>query len=118
MFTFIIAGSMITPAAAQLLADCDRALGGGSEVGAAVHLRLHGGGDGRVRVADAHDAEAVVEVDVLVAVDVPHAGALAALEVHRPRVVALERRRHAARHDRGGARERAARAGGPLAMDR
>ena len=59
------------PAAAQLLGDDDRALGGRGEVRALVHPRLHGGGDGRVGVPDAHHAEAVVEVHVLVAVDVP-----------------------------------------------
>ena len=87
------------PAAAQLLGDDDRALGRRREVRALVHLRLDGGGDDRVGVADAHDAEAVVEVEVLVAVDVPHLRAAAALDVGRPRVVALERRRNAARHD-------------------
>ena len=49
-------------------------------------------------VADDVDAEAAVEVDVLVAVDVPHVAALAPLEVDRVRVAGLERRRHPERH--------------------
>ena len=90
-------------AVAQRLGDDDRALGGGGEVRALVHARLHGGGDGRVGVADAHDAEAVVEVDVLVAVDVPDLRADAALEVDGPGLARLERRRNAAGHDQAGA---------------
>ena len=72
-------------AVGELLGDDDRAVGGGGEVGAEVDPRLDRVADRRVGVADGHDAEAVVEVDVLVAVDVPDAGALAALEVDRPR---------------------------------
>ena len=55
-----------------------------------------GRGDRRVRVPLRHRAEAVVEVDVLVAVDVPDPLALAALEVDRPRVAQLVRRGDAA----------------------
>jgi hypothetical protein len=106
------------PAAAQLLGHGDRPLGGSGEVRAGVHLRLHRGGDDRVGMADAHDAEAVVEVQVLVAVDVPHPRAVAALDVHGPGVARLELRRHAAGHHSGGALEHAARSGGALAQDR
>ena len=77
-------------AARQLLGDGDRAVGRGGEVGPFVDPRLDRGADGRVGVADAHHAEAVVEVGVLVAVDVPDAAALAALDVDRPGVVLLE----------------------------
>ena len=106
------------PAAAQLLRHHDRALGRRGEVRALVHLRLDRGGDRRVRVADAHHAEAVVEVEVLVAVDVPHLRADAALDVGRPRVVALERGRHAAGHDVVRALEVLARAPRPFDQPR
>ena len=86
-------------AAAQLLRDRDRALGGRGEVAALVDLALDGGRDLRVRVPEAHDAEAVVEVDVLVAVDVPDRCPLAALEIHRARLARLEGRGHAVGHD-------------------
>jgi hypothetical protein len=46
--------------------------------------------DQRVRVPDHHDAEPVVEVDVLIAVDVPHAAALPALDEDRLRRRVLE----------------------------
>jgi predicted XRE-type DNA-binding protein len=49
-----------------------------------------------MRVALDHRPEAVVEVEQLVAIDVPDARALAALEVDRPRVAQLVRRRHPA----------------------
>ena len=55
----------------QLLGDDDRAVGRGGEMGTEIDPRLDRGADRRVGVADAHDAEPVVEVDVLVAVDVP-----------------------------------------------
>ncbi len=106
------------PAAAQLLGDDDRALGRRGEVRALVHPRLHGGGDDRVRVTDAHDAEAVVEVGVLVAVHVPHLRAGPALEVDGPRVGLLELRRHAAGHHGAGAGEVLTRANGALAQAR
>ena len=77
-------------AAGQLLGDRDRAVGGGGEVGAFVDPRLDRGADDRVGVADAHHAEAVVEVDVLVAVDVPDPAALATLRDRRARVVGLK----------------------------
>jgi hypothetical protein len=96
--------------------DRDRALGRRGEVGALVHARLDGGGDRRVGVADAHDAEAVVEVEVLVAVDVPDLRAGAALDVDGPRIVLLELARHAARHDAARPLEVLARAGGPLSI--
>ena len=86
-------------AAHELLGDDDRALGGRGEVRAAPGALAHRGHDGRVGVAHAHHAEAVVEVDVLVAVDVPHVRALAVGEVDRPRVGGLEGARHATRHD-------------------
>ena len=81
----------------ELLGDDDRAVGGRREVGAEVDPRLDRRADGRVGMADAHHAEAVVEVDVLVAVDVPDLRARAALDVDGPGVVLLEGGRHAAR---------------------
>ena len=74
--------------------------------------------DHRVRVPDAHHAEAVVEVDVLVAVDVPYLRPQAALDVNGPRIVLLERRRHALRHHPLRALEVLARAGRPLREQR
>jgi hypothetical protein len=62
-----------------------------------VHAGLDGAGDDGIRVADAHDPEAVVEVEVLVAVDVPHPRAPAAVHVDGPRVGLLELGRHARR---------------------
>jgi hypothetical protein len=70
----------------------------GAEVGAAVDLGLDRRPDRRVGVADAHHPEPVVEVDVLVAVDVPDPAPRAAVDVDRPRVVFLERGGDAARH--------------------
>ena len=90
-------------AAGELLGHHDRAVGGGGEVGAEVDPRLYRRAHGRVGVADAHDAEAVVEVDVLVPVHVPDAGARAALDVHGPGIVLLERRGDALRHHLDGA---------------
>ena len=92
-----VAPARQVPAAGQLLADDDRVLGRGGEVRAervALGDRL---ADGRVGVALDHRSEAVVEVVVLVAVDVPDARAVAALEVDRPRVAELVGRRDAAR---------------------
>jgi hypothetical protein len=74
----------------QLGGDGDRALGRGGEVGAFVDPRLDCGADRGVGVADAHHPEAVVEVDVFIAVDVPDAAALAAGQVDGPRFVDLE----------------------------
>jgi hypothetical protein len=82
----------------QLAGDDDRAVGRGGEVGAFVDPPLDRCPDRRVGVADAHHPEAVVEVDVFVAVDVPDAAALAALEVNRPGIVFLEGGGDAARH--------------------
>ena len=56
----------------------------------------HRGDDRRVGVAGDHRAEAAVQVDVLVAVDVPHPGPGAALDEHRARRGVLPRRGHAA----------------------
>ncbi len=102
------------PAPPELLRHDDRALRGRGEVRARVHARLHGGRHHRVGVADAHDAEAVVEVDVLVAVDVPDAGAEAAVDVDGPRVGLLELGGDAAGHDGAGAGELLAGAAGAL----
>jgi hypothetical protein len=77
-------------AALELLGHHDRALGRGGEVRPAPGALAHGGDDGRVGVAHAHHAEAVVEVDVLGAVHVPHVRALAVGQVDRPRVGGLE----------------------------
>jgi hypothetical protein len=59
-------------------------------VGALVVAGLDGLADLRIGVPDAHHPEAVVEVDVLGAVNVPDQGALAAIDVDRPGVVELE----------------------------
>ena len=59
------------PAARELLGDDDRVLGRRGEVGAELDPLRHGLRDGRVGVALHHRAEAVVEVEQLVAVDVP-----------------------------------------------
>ena len=67
------------------------------EVGASMHLRFNGGDDRRMRMADNHDAEPVVEIDVLVAVDVPDTAALAVVDEDRLRWRVLERAGHAAR---------------------
>ena len=82
----------------ELLGDHDRAVGGGGEVGAEVDPRLHRRAHCRVGVTDAHDAEAVVKVDVLVSVHVPDAGARAPLHVDGPGVVLLKRGGNAVRH--------------------
>jgi hypothetical protein len=87
----------------ELLGDHDRPLGGRGEVRALLDAALDGVDDYGVRVADAHDAEAVVEVDVLVAVHVPDLGARAALDVDGPGVVLLERGRDALGHYTPGA---------------
>src|SRR5262245_5250938 len=60
------------------------------------HALPHGADDRRMRVALHHRAEAVVEVEVLVAVHVPDARALAASEVDGPGVTRVERGRDAA----------------------
>ncbi len=101
-------------AAAELLGDHDRAVGGGREVGAQVDPRLDGRAHRRVGVADAHHAEAVVEVDVLVSVDVPDAGTGAALDVDGPGVVHLKRGGNALRHHLHGALEALLRGRGAL----
>ena len=73
-----VAPARQAPAALQVLGDDDRVLGRGGEVRAARVALLHRAPDRRVRVALDHRAEAVVEVEVLVAVDVPDARAVAA----------------------------------------
>ena len=77
-------------AAGQLLGDDDRAVGGSGEVGSEVDPGLDRRADLLVRVADAHDAKAVVEIHVFVPVHVPDPGSLAALDVDGPRIVLLE----------------------------
>ncbi len=82
------------PATGELVTDGDRVLGRGGEVRAArvsVGNRLADRGMG---VALDHRTEPVVEVPHLVAVDVPHPRASAALEVDRPWVAELVGRRH------------------------
>src|SRR5256712_11764412 len=81
----------------QLVGDDDSVLDGLREVGAALDLPLDGVDDLRVGVADHHDAEAVVKVDVFVAVHVPHKAALAVLDEDRLRRGVLEGRRDAPR---------------------
>ena len=74
--------------------------------------------DDRVRVPLRHRAEAVVEVDVLVAVDVPDALALAAVEVDRPRIAQLVRRGDAAGERAAGPLPHRPRARRPLVQPR
>ena len=68
----------------ELLADDEVVLDRGGEVGAELDALLHRLRDGGVRVALHHRAEAVVEVEHDVAVDVPDARALSVGEIHRP----------------------------------
>ncbi len=92
-----VAPARQAPAARELLADDDRVLGRRGEVRAqrvALGDRL---ADRGVGVALDHRAEPVVEVVELVAVDVPDARPVAALEVDRPRVAQLVGRGDAAR---------------------
>src|SRR5262249_61658691 len=69
----------------------------------------------RVGVADAHHAEAVVEVDVLASVDVPNQRSLAAVDIDRPGVVELEGRWDPAGHHLAGPVEVLRRGGRVLA---
>ncbi len=103
-------------AASELARHRDRAVGGGGEVGAFVDPRLDRVADGRVGVADAHHAEAVVEVDVFVLVDVPDAAAAAAREVDRPGVALLEGGGDAVGHHLDRALEGPRRLAGPVAQ--
>ena len=77
--------------ARQLARHHHTVLHGLREMRAAIYLLGDRVGDLRVGVADHHDAEAVVEVDVLVAVDVPNATALTVIRKHRLRRRVLER---------------------------
>ena len=78
-------------AARQLARHDHGVLDGLSEMRAPVYLLGDRVGDLRVSVADDHDAEPVVEVDVLVPIDVPHAAASAVVREHRLRRGVLER---------------------------
>ena len=80
-----------------------RVLGRRGEVRARAVALVDRAADRRVRVALDHRAEAVVEVEHLVAVDVPDARAVAALEVDRPRVAHLVGRGDAAAEHVAGA---------------
>ena len=80
------------PAAGELLADDDRILGRRGEVGAELDPLVHRPRDRGMGVPLHHRAEAVVEVEVLVAVDIPDVRALAPRQVDRPRVARLVRR--------------------------
>ena len=66
--------------ALQLVCNHDHVLDRLREVGAALDLGLHGGDDLGMGVADDHDTKPVVEIDVLVAVDVPHPAAFSAVD--------------------------------------
>ena len=68
-------------AARQLARHDHGVLDGLSEMRAPVYLLGDRVGDLRVSVADDHDAEPVVEVDVLVPIDVPHSASLGALDI-------------------------------------
>ena len=80
---------------AQLFGQRHRRFGGHRELGAGPGRALDGGHDARVGVARRGRTEAVVEVEVVPAVDVPHLGSAAAREVDGIGVRRLERRRHA-----------------------
>jgi hypothetical protein len=85
-------------AAAQLLGQFDAALDGDGEVHASVGRSGDGFGDDRVGVPDGDRAEPVVEVVVAGAVDVPHLGADALLEIDGVGVAELEARGDATGH--------------------
>src|ERR1700680_1908226 len=51
-----------------------------------------------MRMTNSHHAEAVVEIDVVIAVDIDDVAALALLREDRERLGVLERRRHTSRH--------------------
>ena len=108
---------------AQRFGDDVGVLGRLGEVGAQRHPPLHGLDHGRMRVADDVHAVAAVHVDVLGAVDVPHASTEAAVDPHRHRTRAGPTGRHAAGHAALGPlphRERPGHAGherGLLALD-
>ena len=82
----------------ELAGDDGRVRGRGGEMAAERVAIGDGLGDRGVSVALHHAAEAVVEVAVLAAVDVPHLRAAAVAEVDRVRVPRLVRRGHALRH--------------------
>ena len=102
------------PAPRQLLGHQHGVLARRGEMGALRAARGQRGADGRVGVALHHGAEAVVEVDVLVAVHVPHARPLAAREVDRPGLAGLERGRDAAGQHAAGPLEQPPRLGRAL----
>jgi hypothetical protein len=82
----------------EFLGDHDRAVGRRGEVGAEVVAGLDRIADRGIRVPDAHDAEPVVEVDVLAPVDVPDPRSLTSLQIDRPWVVLLKGGGDASRH--------------------
>jgi len=67
----------------QLFGDGDVVDAGLREVRATAELLLDRSDDDRMRVADDHHAEAVVKVDVFVAVDIAHPAALPTVDEHR-----------------------------------
>src|SRR5205085_9185199 len=79
------------PAALQLLRDCDRILRRRSELSAGADALFDGPGDRWMGVALRRRAEAVVEVEHLVAVYVPDTCPIAAFEVDGPGVAKLVR---------------------------
>ena len=98
----------------QFLGHHDRVLGGRGEVSAAPEAFAHRCSDGRMGVALEHRAEAVVKVEVLVAVDIPDALPLAVTEVDRPWRSGLIGGRHSAGQHLFGPRERCGRGGRAL----
>src|SRR3954467_14753650 len=73
----------------QLFTDDDRVLNRRREVRPSRYLALHGLDDGRMGVALDHRSEAVVEIDHLIAVDVPDLRSMSTFDIDRPRVAHL-----------------------------
>ena len=96
-------GTAVGEAPLRLLEAARQLLGDDGVVGHGLREMRAAGGtfvdrldDQRVGMPDHHDAEAVVKVDILVAVDVPDPAAFAVIDEHRLGRRVLEGRRHAA----------------------
>jgi hypothetical protein len=102
------------PAPRELLGNDDRVFGGRREVGAVSVTPADRRADRRMGVALQHRAEAVVEVEELVAVDIPDALTLASGQIDRPGVTGLKRRSDPARQHPSGAPKHRGRPGRAL----